>query len=154
VTIAYLSLGTNQGDRPANLRQACHLLEAGGAVRIAARSAVYETQSVEGGGPEDFLNAALRVETTLGAFELLAAIREIEGAMGRPQPPRSGTRLIDIDILYYGDEKIDSPELTVPHPRMSRRAFVLRPLCDVLEGGWVMPAKTQWEDGLRAGSES
>jgi 2-amino-4-hydroxy-6-hydroxymethyldihydropteridine diphosphokinase len=144
-TTAYLALGSNQGDRVANLDRACHLLEKGGALRIAARSAIYETESVEGGGPEDFLNAALRIETPLSAFELLAEIRGIEGVMGRPQPPRSGTRLIDIDILFFGNETIETPELTVPHPRMWRRAFVLRPLCDVLEGGWVVPAQTQWE---------
>jgi 2-amino-4-hydroxy-6-hydroxymethyldihydropteridine diphosphokinase len=158
-TTAYLALGSNRGDRAANLQRACHLLEKSGAIRIAARSAIYETESVEDGGPDDFLNAALRIETTLSAFELLAMIRGIEGAMGRPQPPRSGTRLIDIDILFYGEETIDSPELTVPHPRMARRAFVLRPLSDVLESGWVRPAAVQWtdepqRDKTQAGSES
>lgn len=153
-TTAYLALGSNQGDRAANLCRACHLLEKSGAIRIAARSTIYETQSVEGGGPEDFLNAALRIETTLPAVELLSTTRGVEEAMGRPQPPRSGTRLIDIDILFYGDEIIESPELTIPHPRMWRRAFVLRPLSEVLEGGWVTPADAQWEAGeAQAGSE-
>lgn len=153
-TTAYLALGSNQGDRAANLQRACHLLETGESLHIAAHSLIYETQSVEGGGPDDFLNAALRVETTLTAFELLCEIRRIEGTMGRPQPPRSGTRLIDIDILFYGDETIETPELTIPHPRMWRRAFVLRPLSDVLEGGWVKPAKEQWNHKLQSKSEN
>ena len=145
-TTAYLALGTNQGDRTANLQRACHLLEIDNSIRIAARSAIYETQSVEGGGPDDFYNAALRIETTLSAFELLKATRSIEEAMGRPQPPRSGTRLIDIDILFFGEETIETPELTIPHPRMWRRAFVLRPLSEVLDGGWVKPADVQWDE--------
>jgi len=145
---AYLALGSNQGERAANLSRACHLLETNNSIRIVARSLIYETESVEGGGPDDFLNAAVRIATTLGAFELLAETSRIEDVMGRPQPPRSGTRLIDIDILFYGEETINTPELIVPHPRMWRRAFVLRPLSDVLEGGWVKPANVQWENEL------
>ena len=137
MTTAYLSLGSNLGDRAANLRAACAMLERNGDVKIEARSRLYETQSVEGGGPHDFLNAALRVRTALSAIELLQASRQVESSLGRPQPPRHGPRLIDIDILLYGDEKIETPELQIPHPRMMWRAFVLRPLCDVLAGGWV-----------------
>jgi 2-amino-4-hydroxy-6-hydroxymethyldihydropteridine diphosphokinase len=134
---AYLALGSNQGDRAANLRAACHLLAAHPAIKITARSAIYETQSVEGGGPGDFLNAALRVRTTLAPLELLHATQAVEAALGRPQPPRQGPRLIDVDVLLYDDVKLDVPGLHLPHPRMWRRAFVLRPLCDVLEGGWL-----------------
>ena len=138
MTMAYLALGSNIGDRAANLHAACEHLERNGAVEIVAKSRIYETQSVESGGPGDFLNAALRVRTTLTAMQLLHWVQEVETELGRPQPPRHGPRLIDIDILLFGKETIDTPELQVPHPRMFYRAFVLRPLCDVLEGGWIV----------------
>jgi 2-amino-4-hydroxy-6-hydroxymethyldihydropteridine diphosphokinase len=144
MTTAYLALGSNVGERVENLREACRRLEKSGQVHIEARSAIYETQSVEGGGPDDFLNACVRVTTALPAMQLLHHIRKVEYSMGRPQPPRHGPRLIDIDILLFGDEVIDTPELQVPHPRMARRAFVLRPLSDVLEGGWVREHPESW----------
>jgi 2-amino-4-hydroxy-6-hydroxymethyldihydropteridine diphosphokinase len=136
MTTAYLALGSNIGNRAANLRDACSSLEERGIV-IAARSKLYETQSVEGGGPGDFLNAALRIETVFTAYELMRCCQQIEEQLGRPQPPRSGPRTVDIDLLFFDNEKIDTPELRLPHPRMHYRTFVLRPLCDVLEGGWL-----------------
>ena len=145
MTTVYLALGSNEGDRAANLRRACHLLEEQEDIKIMARSAIYETQSVEGGGPNDFLNAVLRVHTTLTPEELLRAVRAVETVMGRPQPPRSGPRLIDIDILLFDDVRLDTPELQIPHPRMLRRAFVLCPLCDVLEDGWIKRSDESWD---------
>ena len=144
VTTTYLALGSNVGDRAANLQRACDLLAQNKGIKIVARSAIYESQSVEGGGPGDFLNAALRVETTLSAWQLLDLTNAVETTLGRPQPPRNGPRLIDIDILMFGDEHIDAPELQIPHPRMLRRAFVLCPLCDVLEGGWIKKSNESW----------
>lgn len=143
---AYLALGSNIGDRASNLRGAVQLLDEHEAITVVARSAIYETQSVEGGGPGDFLNAALRIETMLDAPTLLQVTQDIENRLGRPQPPRHGPRLIDIDILLFGDERVNTSELKLPHPRMERRAFVLRPLCDVLEGGWVRPSATSWDE--------
>lgn len=136
MTIAYLALGSNMGNRLENLRAACRELESP-ALQIGARSRVYETESVEGGGPGDFLNAALRVSWNGSALELLNWTEKVEAKLGRPVPPREGPRAIDIDILLFGDERIQTPELQIPHPRMMLRAFVLRPLCDVLPGGWV-----------------
>ncbi len=121
----------------ANLREACMRLERHPSCKIAARSKVYETQSVEEGGEYNFLNAALRIEWEGSATSLWRCLSSIEERMGRPNPPRSGPRTIDMDILLFGDEIINRPELTIPHPRMNYRTFVLRPLCDVLEGGWV-----------------
>jgi 2-amino-4-hydroxy-6-hydroxymethyldihydropteridine diphosphokinase len=144
MTTAYLAFGSNIGDRLDNFRQAIALLETNPAIEIEAKSRIYKTQSVEGGGEDDFLNAALRIRTSLSAHELLRVVREIEEQLGRPQPPRHGPRLIDIDILIYGDEKIDSEVLSIPHPRMNRRAFVLKPLLDVLEGGWVNETNLDW----------
>lgn len=136
MTIAYVALGSNQGNRLDNLREACQRLERHPCCTILARSKVYETQSVEGGGEVDFLNAALRIGWEGSAMSLWRCVSSIEERMGRPTPPRHGPRTIDIDILLFGQDIINRPELQVPHPRMNTRTFVLRPLCDVLEGGW------------------
>jgi 2-amino-4-hydroxy-6-hydroxymethyldihydropteridine diphosphokinase len=141
---AYHALGSNIGDRLDNFRCALNLLKANTAIVVEAKSRIYETQSVEGGGEADFLNAAARVRTSLSAGELLQVVRQIEEQLGRPQPPRHGPRLIDIDILIYGDEHMQSEVLSLPHPRMYRRAFVLKPLLDVLEGGWVNETNLDW----------
>lgn len=143
MTTAYIALGSNIGERAANLRQAVQLLQEKGVV-VEAKSKIYQTQSVEGGGPDDFLNAVIRIGWAGSARELLAVLQAVESELGRPQPPRTGPRLIDLDILIFGDETHDETDLQVPHPRMHRRAFVLRPLLDVLEGGWVEPSNEQW----------
>ena len=144
MTTAYLALGSNVGDRLGNFRQAVSQLDVNAGIYVEAKSRIYETQSVEGGGDADFLNAVVRIRTSLSAEQLLTAVREIEEQLGRPQPPRHGPRLIDIDILIYGDERIETEVLSVPHPRMYRRAFVLKPLLDVLEGGWVNETNLDW----------
>jgi 2-amino-4-hydroxy-6-hydroxymethyldihydropteridine diphosphokinase len=144
MTTAYLALGSNIGDRLKNLRDAAQMLADFESIEIEARSQIYETQSVESGGSDDFLNAVLRVETSLAPRELLAKIQEIETQLGRPQPPRHGPRAIDIDILLFGNLEICEADLQIPHPRMNRRAFVLKPLLDVLEGGWTQPTSLDW----------
>lgn len=144
MTTAYLALGTNIGDCHANLKAAVQMLEAAPGIAIEAKSKIYETQSVEGGGESDFLNAALRISTSLTPEELLAVTTGIEEKLGRPQPPRHGPRLIDIDILSYGEVRLESQNLTLPHPRQHYREFVLRPLLDVLEGGWVKESVMEW----------
>ena len=145
MTKFYLALGSNEGDALENLRRAAQLLGDHPQIKIEALSKIYRTQSVEGGGPNDFLNAALRGSTPLSARELLKEIQGIEIQLGRPQPPRHGPRVIDIDILLFGELEITEPDLKVPHPRMNRRAFVLKPLLDVLEGGWVEATNLDWE---------
>lgn len=145
MTTAYLALGSNVGGRLENLKLATQLLQENDGIEIEAYSGIYETQSVEGGGPDDFLNAALRIRTALTARELLETIGAIETKIGRPQPPRHGPRLIDIDILIFGEEEIAEPDLQIPHPRMHYRAFVLRPLLDVLEGGWAQETNLSWK---------
>ena len=147
LTTAYLALGSNLGDRAANLRAALNSLREHG-LSVTARSKIYCTQSVEGGGPEAFLNAALRIETDLEPLQVLAVLRSVEAELGRPDTEagrhRGGSRTIDIDLLFYGAVKLDTPELELPHPRMHRRAFVLKPLLDVLEGGWVSETEEDW----------
>jgi 2-amino-4-hydroxy-6-hydroxymethyldihydropteridine diphosphokinase len=153
MTTAYLALGSNIGDRLQNLREAATMLAAFAEIKIEARSKIYETQSVEGGGPDDFLNAVLRVSTPLTPRELMTIIRTVETRLGRPQPPRHGPRLIDIDILLFGDLQICEAELEIPHPRMHRRAFVLKPLLDVLEGGWTQVTNWNWNEENQQCSE-
>lgn len=146
-TTAYLALGSNRGDRAANLRYVAQRLEEMG-IQIAAKSKLYDSESVESGGMGDFLNAVLRVETALTAHELLDVTRRLEEELGRPAAKpgehRPGPRLIDIDILLYGEEEFAEPVLQIPHPRMHQRLFVLKPLLDVLDGGWVREAKEDW----------
>ena len=146
IATAYLALGANMGDRAGNMSRACALLDRTDGITIAAKSALYASQSVEGGGDGEFLNAAIRIETSLQPLQLLHAIRAIEIQLGRPQPHTPGERPIDIDILLYGSETMRTEELILPHPRMLHREFVLRPLCDVLTGGWVRPTAEQWND--------
>jgi 2-amino-4-hydroxy-6-hydroxymethyldihydropteridine diphosphokinase len=127
---AFVGLGSNLGDRAANLRRAVELLGAHPGVAVVASSRVYETAPV--GPPQpDYLNAVLSLDTTLGPRALLEACLEVEQEMGRVRAERWGPRVIDLDVLTYGREVIDEPDLQVPHPRMHERAFVLVPLLEL-----------------------
>ncbi len=131
----YLGLGANLGEREANVRRALELLAARG-VGIRVTSAMIETEPV--GGPPGqpvFVNAAAMAETDLSPREMLEAIREVEKSLGRKRPDeRWAARPIDVDILLYGDRIIDAPDLTVPHPRIAERGFVLEPLAEIAPG--------------------
>jgi 2-amino-4-hydroxy-6-hydroxymethyldihydropteridine diphosphokinase len=128
--IAYLSLGSNLGDREANLREAIGRLGELGMVR--AVSAFYETEPVEVRGRQPwFLNAAAAVETELQPQEFLDRMLAIEQSMGRIRTVPRGPRTIDLDILLFGDDVLDMPGLTVPHPAMHQRRFVLAPLVEI-----------------------
>jgi 2-amino-4-hydroxy-6-hydroxymethyldihydropteridine diphosphokinase len=137
-TRAYLGLGSNLGDRLANLDRAAALLQTLG-IGLVSSSRVYETAPV--GPPQpDYLNAVVAVATTLPPRELLKACLNVEERMGRMRTVRWGPRTVDVDILSYGRTVIDEPGLVVPHPRMHQRAFVLVPLLEldrdpVLPGG-------------------
>lgn len=137
-TTVYLALGTNLGDRKSNLRAAIARLAPG--VQVDAASPVYETEPAYVTDQPRFLNMALRGSTTLEPTALLAHLKSIEAALGRTAGVRFGPRVVDLDILLYGDAVIDTPELVVPHPRMHERPFVLVPLADlapdVLPPGW------------------
>ena len=131
VTEVFLGLGSNLGDREANLRRAVELLPTYG-VAIVEQSPVYDTAPVDAPpGSGRFLNVVCRVETTLPPLALLKAVKGLESALGRLPGPRSAPRTVDIDILLYGDQVVDTPELTIPHPRFAARAFVLAPLADI-----------------------
>ena len=119
------------GDREANINKALVELVRSGLTRLARVSSIYETEPV---GIEDqpvFLNAAAEIETELPAKELLAVVREAERRTGRRKTFKWGPRIIDIDILLYGDECLTEENLEIPHPEMHRRAFVLTPLAEI-----------------------
>lgn len=126
----YLSLGSNVGDREKNLTSAIAALPDAG-VRVLKVSAIYETEPVDYLEQAWFLNCVVEGTTELGALELLQALRAIESRMGSSKPFAKGPRLLDVDILLYGDESIDREELAVPHPRMLQRRFVLAPLAEI-----------------------
>lgn len=128
--IVFLSLGSNVGDRPENLRAAIAALPGAG-VDVKRVSSIYETEPVDLLEQPWFLNCVVQGETTVPAVELLRALREIERRMGSKKLMARGPRLIDIDILLYGQQTIDAPELQVPHPRMHLRRFVLVPLAEL-----------------------
>lgn len=140
---AYFGLGSNLGDRAAHLQFGVDGLAAE-AGRVVALSPVYETEPVGGPPQPDFLNAVVVVETELPARELLRLAKSLEAAAGREPPGKTagtrwGPRPLDIDILMIGDERIDEPDLVVPHPRIHQRAFVLAPLADVAPDLVVAP---------------
>lgn len=130
--IAHLGLGANIGDRLGAMTRAVRHLTRVEGIRILRGSRIYETDPV--GGPEqpDFLNAVLEVETSLTPRALLDACLEIEEALGRQRGARWGPRVIDIDVLTYGDEDVFEEGLEVPHPRMHERGFVLAPLLELV----------------------
>jgi 2-amino-4-hydroxy-6-hydroxymethyldihydropteridine diphosphokinase len=139
-TTAYLGLGSNLGDRLANLQRAVDLLAAQPAVQVRRSSRVYESDPVGGPPQPDYLNAVVGVETSLSPRDLLEACLGVERRMGRVRSERWGPRVIDVDLLTYDEKDIREPDLVVPHPRMHERAFVLVPLMEldpdpVLAGG-------------------
>jgi 2-amino-4-hydroxy-6-hydroxymethyldihydropteridine diphosphokinase len=126
----FLSLGSNIGDRAANLHAAIAALLSAG-VRVSRVSAFYETEPVDYLQQAWFLNCVVEGESDLPAATLLKNLRGIETRMGSKKVIAKGPRILDIDILLYGDETIATPELQVPHPRMSQRRFVLVPLAEI-----------------------
>jgi 2-amino-4-hydroxy-6-hydroxymethyldihydropteridine diphosphokinase len=129
---AYLALGANLGDRERNIRCALAALADTEGISITGISSLLENPAV--GGPADgppFLNAAAEVKTTLGSHALLHRIMEIEQQMGRIRRRKWEPRIIDIDLLLYGDQIISSQELVIPHPLMHERRFVLEPLAEI-----------------------
>jgi 2-amino-4-hydroxy-6-hydroxymethyldihydropteridine diphosphokinase len=137
-TTAFVGIGSNLGDREANLRRAIELLSAEEGIEIAAVSEIRETDPVGPVEQGQFLNGAVLVETDLAPRELLARLLDIERRMGRVRSERFGPRTIDLDLLLYGNEIVDEPGLTVPHPRLHERRFALEPLAE-LDPGLTIP---------------
>jgi 2-amino-4-hydroxy-6-hydroxymethyldihydropteridine diphosphokinase len=131
---AYLGIGSNLGDRLANLQSAVDGLAAADGVAVVGVSSVYETEPV--GGPEqpEYLNAVVAADTTLDPWQLLALSQDLETKADRVRIERWGPRTLDVDVLMVGDVVVDEPDLHVPHPRMGERGFVMAPLRDLDPG--------------------
>lgn len=132
--LCYLSLGSNMGDRRANLRMAIERLGAVHGLAITRVSRTYRTAPVGVTDQPEFLNLVLEARATLAPGALLQASQTVERELGRTRGERWGPRIIDIDLLLYDDVAIATPELTLPHPRMWERAFVLVPLAEIASG--------------------
>lgn len=130
---AYLGLGSNLGNRYDNIRRALAHLQAGG-VKVLEMSSLYETEPVGFAQQPRFLNAACCAETELAPLALLELCKEIEAGQGRQPSFLNAPRPIDVDILFYDDVVLDTPALTIPHPRLPERAFVLIPLAEIAPG--------------------
>ncbi len=132
---AYLGIGSNLGDRLEHLQLAVDDLAAADGVEVVAVSPVYETAPVGGPAQPDYLNAVVAVDTDRTPRSLLELAHAIEEHGERVRTVRWGPRTLDVDVLLVGDERVDDPDLVVPHPRMGERAFVVVPLAD-LDPGW------------------
>ncbi|MCY7371735.1 MAG: 2-amino-4-hydroxy-6-hydroxymethyldihydropteridine diphosphokinase [Polaromonas sp.] len=133
---AYVAIGANLGDAQASVRQAMQDLDQLAQTRVAQRSSLYRTAPVVSGSADQhsgpvYTNAVVALDTTLPALELLTQLQALEQAAGRERPYRDAPRTLDLDLLLYGQSRIDSARLTVPHPRMWLRAFVLVPLAEI-----------------------
>ena len=140
MSLAFLGLGTNLGDRLDNLRQA--VLALSGCGTVLAVSPIYETAPVGVTDQPAFLNMALKLETSLTPQQLLRAIKDMEVTLGRTQTIRWGPRLIDIDILLFDQVQLNEDHLHIPHPRLCERSFALTPLADVA-GNHIHPTHNQ-----------
>lgn len=127
---AYVAIGANLGDARQAVESAIDALGRLPQSRLVAQSSLYRTAPVDAGGP-DFINAVAALETGLAPLELLARLQAIETAAGRERPYRNAPRTLDLDLLSHGEQVLDTPTLTLPHPRMAQRAFVLVPLAEI-----------------------
>lgn len=128
---AYLSIGSNMGNRSANCRKALKALDETDGIKLRAFSSLYETKPVGYEDQPNFINMAAKIETALSPQKLLIEIKKIEKLLGREKNFRWGPRIIDLDILFYADKILTTPVLTIPHPRMAERGFVLMPLLEI-----------------------
>jgi len=128
--LAYIGLGANLGDARAALEAALQAMAALPGTRLLRRSSLYRSAPIESSGP-DYLNAVAELRTGLAPLELLHALQGIERDHGRERPYRNAPRTLDLDLLLHGDLTLDTPELTLPHPRLHLRAFVLLPLAEL-----------------------
>lgn len=148
MTRAYVGLGANLGERESTLRAAVEVLGGEDGIEVVAVSCLRETEPVGVGEQPLYLNGAVALETTLTARELLDALLAVEQRFGRIRVPgEHGPRTLDLDLLLYGEEEIDEPGLTLPHPRLHDRRFVLEPLAE-LAPGLVVPGRGKVESLL------
>ena len=129
-TRAYVAVGANLGDARAAVAQALLDLDDLPQTSVVARSSLYRSAPFEANGP-DFINAVVALDTALDAPALLDALQQLEQRAGRERPYRNAPRTLDLDLILHGDTVLDTPTLTLPHPRMDARAFVLQPLAEI-----------------------
>ncbi len=141
MVLAYVGLGANLGDAPATLRWALAQIAGLPLTEVIRSSSLYRTAPIDASGP-DFYNAVVAINTALPAPDLLDKLLNLELLTGRERPFRNAPRTLDLDLLLYGTQNIDSPTLQVPHPRMGQRAFVLVPLAEIA-ATLVSPAQLQ-----------
>lgn len=146
--IALVGIGANLGDARANVADALARIETQPGCRLVASSSLWRTAPIDSSG-DDYINAVALVDTSLDAHALLDVLQAIETAHGRERPYHNAPRTLDLDLLLYGDAVIDTLRLTVPHPRMHERAFVLAPLLEV-EPDAVIPGRGRAADYLPA----
>ncbi len=127
---AWIGLGANLGDARATLRSAVQAMAALPGTRVLRASSLYRSAPVDANGP-DYLNAVVELDTTLAPLDLLHALQAIEQGAGRERPYRNAPRTLDLDLLLYHEQRLNGAQLTVPHPRMYERAFVLLPLAEL-----------------------
>lgn len=139
MSIVYISVGTNIGDRLLNLKRTEALFRASSEMKILGQSSVYETRPVDGPPQGNYLNAVWKIETLISPKELLGRFQLYEKMLGRKRHTVNGPRTIDLDILDFDGIEMSEQDLTLPHPRMAGRQFVLRPLFE-LEPGWRHPS--------------
>lgn len=149
MTLAYVGLGANLGQPRQQLLAALEDLGRIPQTRVTARSSLYRSAPIGYPDQPDYVNAVARLETGLRPEELFARLQEIERGHGRKRSFRNAPRSLDLDLLLYGGERIDTPALTVPHPRMHERAFVLVPLLE-LDPGAVIPGRGNATELLRS----
>jgi 2-amino-4-hydroxy-6-hydroxymethyldihydropteridine diphosphokinase len=139
MTVAYLGLGANLGDARQTLKDAVVCLAQQATVTVLAKSSLYRTEPIDSGG-DDYYNCVVKIDTTLAARQLLGLCQSIEHHFGRERPHRNAPRTLDIDILLYGEARLDEADLIVPHPRLTDRAFALVPLLE-LDAAIEIPAR-------------
>jgi 2-amino-4-hydroxy-6-hydroxymethyldihydropteridine diphosphokinase len=127
---AFVAIGANLGDARDTVLRAMDDLDRLPRTRVSARSSLYRSAPVDAGGP-DFVNAVVALETGLDPHALLAELQRLEAGAGRERPYRNAPRTLDLDLLRHGDAVLDTPQLSLPHPRLAERAFVLLPLAEI-----------------------
>jgi len=130
----FIGIGSNLGDREKYIKNAIEKLKETEGIEVKKISNIYETEPVGGPKQGEYLNGVMEIETWLKPRELITELQKIEKQLGRIRSVKNAPRTIDLDILLYGDEKIDEPGLKVPHPRMHEREFVMKPLKEIYEG--------------------
>jgi len=148
MTVAYLGLGANLGDARQTLKDAVVCLAQQHTITVLAKSSFYRTAPIDAGG-DDYLNLVVKLDTSMAVRHLLALCHKIEHHFGRERPFRNAPRTLDIDILLYGEHAIDEPDLIVPHPRMTERAFVMVPLVEI-EPTLIIPQRGRADAFLAA----